>query len=229
MREYLDHHFPTILHNAVPTRLTGELREKLNSFFPLYRKHLENAVQAKGRLKSKYKFLRPHHMAVILMPSSFVIALDTTNATIFMTGFFCFELDRDYDNSVLATIMSNQFFLNSCYFYKFNYELLDENHPEREKFIAQKAIEYEELEYKLILKGEKMLRISPKIFKTTDIQIKENYCFVLMPFRQELKEIYEDCIKVAVEACNMMCQRADDIFHNKSIMEVIWNQICCEN
>jgi hypothetical protein len=42
-----------------------------------------------------------------------------------------------------------------------------------------------------------------------------------MPFKNELREIYEDFIKIAVKKCNMDCERADDIFHNTSIMEVI--------
>ncbi len=33
-----------------------------------------------------------------------------------------------------------------------------------------------------------------------------------MPFNEEMKEIYEDCIKVAVANCGMNCERADDIF-----------------
>ena len=70
------------------------------------------------------------------------------------------------------------------------------------------------------------MKISPKIFKNINIELKDNYCFVLMPFKAELIEVYEDSIKVAVNSCNMMCERADDIFHNTSIMEVVWTKIC---
>jgi nucleoside 2-deoxyribosyltransferase len=47
-----------------------------------------------------------------------------------------------------------------------------------------------------------------------------------MPFSKELIEVYEDCIKIAVHESKMECKRADNIFHNSSIVEVIWTEIC---
>lgn len=226
MREYLDHYFPVILHSARPQGLDGELEKRLNKFLPLFRDSFKKVVLSKGRDLRKYKFLRPHHLVVILLPSKLVLAVDTTNANLFMTCFFCFKLDSDVDTNSLSRILNNIFFLNNCFFYEFDINILEDEYPEKEKVIYEKALEYEELEYQLIRKEEGLLEIKPKIFKNTDIPVKENYCFVLMPFCEDLREIYEECITVAVKKCGMVCERADDIFHNTSIMEVIWTKIC---
>ncbi|MBA4072588.1 MAG: hypothetical protein C0497_12250 [Gemmatimonas sp.] len=50
---------------------------------------------------------------------------------------------------------------------------------------------------------------------------KSNGCFVLMPFRDELKPVYNDHIMPSVQACGLTCQRADQIFSTKPIMEDI--------
>jgi hypothetical protein len=50
--------------------------------------------------------------------------------------------------------------------------------------------------------------------------------FVLMPFSNELKPVYEDHIKKVVQKLNLKVARADDFFTADSIMSDIWNAIC---
>jgi len=50
---------------------------------------------------------------------------------------------------------------------------------------------------------------------------KTNICFVLMPFRKELKPIYDDHISPTVQYLGLNCHRADQIFSTKPIMEDI--------
>jgi len=52
-------------------------------------------------------------------------------------------------------------------------------------------------------------------FKT----IQENQAFVLMPFKPDLKPVYEDHIKTTMEKLGYKCFRADGIFSNKPIMD----------
>lgn len=224
--EYFEHHFPLFTHTARPVKLEGDIRKKLENFLPLYRKSLEKIILAKGRKKANYRFLRPHHLAIIMMHNKFVLALDVRNAVNFASGLYYFELEQDVDNNIIVRILEEIFYMEDCYFYEFDKSLLDENFPNREQLIYQKALQYEEAEFNLILKGVMNLKLKPKVFKNISIPIKENYSFVLMPFKEEFKEIYEDSIKFAFEQIGMICERADDIFHNRSIMEVIWTKIC---
>jgi hypothetical protein len=49
--------------------------------------------------------------------------------------------------------------------------------------------------------------------------------FVVMPFRQDLRAVYDDHIRVAVERAGLTCARADDLFGTESIIREIWSLI----
>jgi hypothetical protein len=89
---------------------------------------------------------------------------------------------------------------------------------------------YVELYYKSeVLFFEKLareVRINP-IFKGRGFFLEEKKCFVLMPFNNQnnLQEIYQDSVKKIVESLGISCNRADDIYEIKPIIETIWEQI----
>ena len=68
------------------------------------------------------------------------------------------------------------------------------------------------------------MQINP-IFTGRKFSIENDLCFVLMPFRDDLRSVYDDHIKKVVEALGLRCQRADDIFRNTAIIEDIWESI----
>jgi hypothetical protein len=49
--------------------------------------------------------------------------------------------------------------------------------------------------------------------------------FVLMPFKSELRPVYDDHIRVTVESLHLTVARADDFFTTHAIMSDIWNSI----
>ena len=49
--------------------------------------------------------------------------------------------------------------------------------------------------------------------------------FVLMPFIQELRPIYDGHIKKVAKALNLSIARADDFFSQNSVMQEIWSAI----
>jgi hypothetical protein len=59
-------------------------------------------------------------------------------------------------------------------------------------------------------------------FKTGQIRRKAGHCFVLMPFRKDLDEIF-DTVKDVVESppWNFTCKRADDFFAGGHIMATV--------
>jgi hypothetical protein len=63
------------------------------------------------------------------------------------------------------------------------------------------------------------------MFRGRDFSVHENFCFVLMPFKQEIKPVYEDHIKKVIVGLGLDCKRADDIFRNTAIIEDIWENI----
>lgn len=70
-----------------------------------------------------------------------------------------------------------------------------------------------------------LIRIDP-LFGPPTFLPNPQLCFVIMPFTDELTQIYERIIKPTVEAHNLACMRADDIRTNQAIMHNIWKSVC---
>jgi len=70
------------------------------------------------------------------------------------------------------------------------------------------------------------VNINPiKIFDIQPVTKDNKLCFVIMPFANELQEIYVECIKLAIEEEGLKCIRGDDIFQPGPIISQIWHQI----
>jgi hypothetical protein len=65
-------------------------------------------------------------------------------------------------------------------------------------------------------------------FGTPDAVDKQNHLdlFMLMPFRAELRPVYDDHIKAVVNSLGMTIKRGDDFFTSHQVMRDIWSSIC---
>lgn len=63
------------------------------------------------------------------------------------------------------------------------------------------------------------------LFQRTSKQIEPTKCFVLMPFKDEYDEIYQEIIKPIVQELGFSCLRADEIYRSTAIMQDIWENI----
>ena len=72
-----------------------------------------------------------------------------------------------------------------------------------------------------------VIQVNP-IFGPPSYRIDNRLAFVLMPFDDDLTEIYATFIKPTVESSqfNLVCKRADDIKSNRAIVQDIWKSIC---
>lgn len=68
------------------------------------------------------------------------------------------------------------------------------------------------------------LIVSPK-FRKSGKAIKKVDVFVIMPFNDNLKPIFEDHIKPVADKLSLSVARGDDFFTNHSIIENIWESI----
>ena len=64
------------------------------------------------------------------------------------------------------------------------------------------------------------------IFGSNTFPIQPSLVFILMPFQDELTEIYNAIIKPTIESKNLVARRADDIASNNVIIADIWKSIC---
>jgi hypothetical protein len=89
----------------------------------------------------------------------------------------------------------------------------------------QKSLDISLMEVALL--NQKSLIVQPFHGKPDTKPAKQQLdIFVLMPFNEELKPIYQDHIKRVATKLKLKVQRADESFTPNLIMKDIWNSIC---
>ena len=69
------------------------------------------------------------------------------------------------------------------------------------------------------------LTINPLIFRTRNLKIDNDLCFILIPFKPAFLRIFEDYIKPILKTKFSKIIKADDIYAPNPIIEDIWIQI----
>ena len=64
-----------------------------------------------------------------------------------------------------------------------------------------------------------------KIFGRGEFTLDPNLCFVLMPFAEQMRPIYDDHIRPIVESEGLSCLRADEIMGTNVITRDIWEKM----
>jgi len=64
-----------------------------------------------------------------------------------------------------------------------------------------------------------------KIFGGGEFTLAPNLCFVLMPFEENIRPIYDDHIRPVVESEGISCLRADEVVGTRQITWDIWEKI----
>jgi len=62
----------------------------------------------------------------------------------------------------------------------------------------------------------------------SQVDVEDDYCFVLMPFGEDLdlQKVYRNHVKPVVETrCSLRCERADDIYDIAGVMQSVWDGI----
>jgi hypothetical protein len=72
-----------------------------------------------------------------------------------------------------------------------------------------------------------IIQINP-IFGPASFSVDPRLAFVLMPFTDDLTQIYNAFVKPTIEDSKfgLVCRRADDVKSNKAIIQDIWKSIC---
>ena len=73
---------------------------------------------------------------------------------------------------------------------------------------------------------ENSIRARP-IWEGRNFPVDTTSCFTLMPFGEpdNLQQVYRNHVFPVVQACNLRCERADDIYGVQGIMQSIWEAI----
>lgn len=73
---------------------------------------------------------------------------------------------------------------------------------------------------------EELVASPHRLFGIPNCDVDPNLCFVLMPFADVLRPIYDDHIKPVVEQFDLVCRRADDIVSVDIVARDIWSNVC---
>jgi hypothetical protein len=71
--------------------------------------------------------------------------------------------------------------------------------------------------------GSYVARVAP-LFREPDRKLGSDV-FVLMPFEESMKPIYDDHIKATCKKIGFSCRRADDLFTATNVMSDVWSSI----
>lgn len=106
----------------------------------------------------------------------------------------------------------------------FDKNLINMPNKLRAERLIRIAEEYVETEIQRYKNTHNLIKINP-IFGPANYVLDNNLAFIIMPFRDDLTEIYEKIIRPTVEE-KLVCRRGDDYKTNKMIMQDIWKAIC---
>jgi hypothetical protein len=76
--------------------------------------------------------------------------------------------------------------------------------------------------YAFVEKGDSAIN---DILRELGRVVRSKLVFVCMPFARKFDDIYEAGIKPVILECGFKCARADDLEHNKDILDVVYDQI----
>ena len=74
----------------------------------------------------------------------------------------------------------------------------------------------------IVKNEESSLQINPTLFHTRNLKIRNDLCFVLMPFEPPFHRIFNEHLKPILETRFKNVQKADDIYKSTPIIEDIW-------
>ncbi|WP_197080970.1 hypothetical protein [Gordoniibacillus kamchatkensis] len=203
-------------------------RQILSKFFGVFHKFYNDYASTQRYHPVNFILNRPHHMIFgtyndtlyFVLSSSFAIKGRTsvfminegTYIDIEKTGFFAAACGFDLDGEAISCDIPRNLIDNPE----------EDENMQKIKKEAKGLIEFEIENFE---RKNKLMRIKP-FFGEIEYKINPRKVFMLMPFSDtSLNEFYEDHIKTCIEALDMHCLRADDIFNNKSIMQDIWRNI----
>jgi hypothetical protein len=169
-----------------------------------------------------------------LLPCSLIIIKDKDNLFVAAVKNLGMPSTISIDNSDKSFTYNDilecaiwEFGFDDPFLIVFSSQLLDQNTDNRKKELTAIALSHIESEKQRFLKMTNLIQINP-IFGPAAYSVDNSLVFVLMPFDDDLTEIYKNIVKPSIETpgYNLKCKRADDFKTNKTIIQDIWKAIC---
>lgn len=211
------------LNPKLPTDVEQKIIKALDFIVDNY-----DEIAAKNKVDPRFlSFMRPIYMFIGLTCSRIVVLYTNQQAVRGHTRWWFMDAGKygDVQDDEFVKIAKRDFGLEDWRVFHFKLDLLgiaeDAALKDALKETASSVYNQDLIEE---LRRRRIVRINP-MFSGRDFVINLNSCFILMPFREDLRPVYDDHIKKVVKEANLECKRADDIFGNTAIIEDVWKNI----
>jgi hypothetical protein len=135
--------------------------------------------------------------------------------------------DKTFPTEEIYEAAKWEFGFDDPFVIQFPIALLDQETAARESALVAIARTHVQSELQRVQHQMNIIQINP-IFGPASYVVDPRLAFVLMPFTEDLTQIYQTFIKPTVESADfdLVCRRADDIKSNRAIIQDIWKSLC---
>lgn len=207
----------------------GDLPRDLQQ--PIYKfyKHIDKAVAKIARLRGlspyQVRLLKPCSFCTLVSDDAIFVVLTDVNVGGLPSHFFIDWRGRPMNLVTALSIVERDVLFEQTFGFSFPRNYLETSSDKHQKIAENIADNYIKDEILRLEKLKRIVRMNP-LFHGRDFMLDTNSIFVLCPFEEPFNIIYNDHIKPTVEQIQgLTCNRADDIYDNRPIIEDIWKKI----
>jgi hypothetical protein len=211
--------------DGLPAGFPGDLSQSIDCLLTEFMELVINISNERHIRSTVVRSRFPCSLIVILDKNNlFIVAqkhFGTPNTSFIYKPEIEFTSEQILDGAVWEMGFEDPFLIT------FPAELIEQEKSQRLSMLGSIAMRHVEDEYQRAIKMTSLIQINP-LFGPASYSIDRRLAFVIMPFRDDLTEIYDSVIKPTVEDENfsLVCRRADDYKTNKAIIQDIWKGIC---
>lgn len=205
--------------------LPNELRQKITALLDEF---IEIVVQQAESAKLRRAFIRAQlacNLLIVLDKNS--VHVGAEKASGLPSSTFINQRENVFSPQQVYEAAKWEYGYEKPFEISFPAELINLEKDKRAPALSQIAASYIKSEVRRVEKEMNLIQVAP-IFGPAEYEIDPRLAFVLMPFKDELTEIYNTLVKPTVEKeeFGLVCKRADDIKSNRAIIQDIWKSIC---
>jgi len=212
------------------TRTTGgslpsELQTQVNNLLDEFAEILVEQTQQLNLRRAVVRARLPCNIIAVLDKTSLHVGAEKASGM--PTSSYIDQRENEFTHQQIFEAAKWDFGFDNPFVISFPSDLISKEKDERTQAISQISLNYIDSEVRRIEKEMNLIQISP-IFGPAEYEIDPRLAFVLMPFKKDLTEVYENLVKPTIEKekFGLVCKRADDIKSNRAIIQDIWKSIC---
>jgi len=205
--------------------LPNEITQKINLLMDQFIEIVSKEVKKRKLRSAVVRSMLPCNVVYILDSKTLWVIAQKQTGMPSTHALDCRNQAFPYEE--IANAAKWEFGFDHPFIIAFPSEIIDLPPDKRQDIVESIVLSHINAEVERINSEMNIIQINP-IFGPATYKIDNRLAFVLMPFTDELTEIYTTVIKPTIEnnPFNLVCKRADDIKSNRAIIQDIWKSIC---